>query len=60
MTTKMEEAAERISDTEDKIMENNEAGKKRERKIMDHKYRLRELSDSIKCTNIQIIGVPGE
>ena len=29
-------------------MENNEAEKKRETKVMDHKYRLRELSDTLK------------
>ena len=38
----MEEAEERISDIEDKIMENNDAEKKKERKILDHKHRLRE------------------
>ena len=32
MTTRMEEAEKIISDKEDKIMENNEAEKKRERK----------------------------
>jgi len=29
-------------------MENNEAEKKRERKLLDHEGRLRELSNSIK------------
>ena len=33
-------------------------GKKRDKKILDHKGRIRELSDSMKCTNIHIIGVP--
>jgi len=33
-------------------MENNEAEKKRERKVMDHKGRLRELSDLVKRNNI--------
>ena len=27
---------------------------------MDHENRLRELSDSIKCNNIHVIGVPEE
>ena len=53
---RMDEAEEWISDIEDKIMENNEAEKKMETKVMDHKGRLRELSDSI-CNNICIIGV---
>lgn len=60
MTTRMEEAEEQISDIEDEIMENNEAEEKRERKILDHKCRLKELSDSIKHNNIQIIKVPEE
>ena len=51
----MEEALEQISDTEDRIMENNKAEQKR--RIMDHEN-TRELSDSIKCSNICIIGVP--
>ena len=41
-------------------MENNEADQKRERTIMDHENRLRELSDSIKHNNIGTIGVPEE
>ena len=41
-------------------MQNSEAEKKRKRKILDHKCRLRELSDFIKCNNILIIGVPEE
>ena len=36
-------------------MENNVADK-RERKIMQHENSFRELSDSIKCNNIHIIG----
>ena len=41
-------------------MENNDVKKKRERKVLDDKYRLRELSDSIKHNYILIIGVPEE
>ena len=41
-------------------MENNEAEQQRERTIMDHENRLREISDSIKSNNILIIGVPEE
>ena len=37
-------------------MENNEAEQRKER-IMGHENRLRELSDSIKCNNIHIIGI---
>ena len=41
-------------------MENNKAEQKRERKILQNKNRLRELSDSIKRSNICIIGIPVE
>ena len=53
---RIEEAEERIGDTEDKIMENNEAEKKRERKLLDHEGRFRELSNSTQHNNICIIG----
>ena len=39
----MEDTKESISDREDKVMKNNDTEKKRERKILDHKCRLREL-----------------
>ena len=38
-------------------MGNNEAEKKRERKIMDHECTPRELSDLLKHSNICVIGV---
>ena len=41
-------------------MENNEAEKKRERKLLYHEGIFRELSNSTKQTNICIIGVPEE
>ena len=59
MTMKMDKGEEWISDIEDKIMKNNETEKKRERKVLDHKCRLRELSNSLKCNN-SIIGVPDD
>ena len=40
-TIRMDEAEEQMTDIEDTIIENNEAKKKRERKILDHKCRLR-------------------
>ena len=57
MNRNTEEAEERISGIEDKIMENNDTEPKKEQ-IMEHKNRLRELRDSIKHNNIHIIGVP--
>ena len=38
-------------------MENNEAAKNRESKLLDHETRLRKLSNSTKCNNIHIIGI---
>ena len=55
---KMDKTEEGISDTEDKIMENNEAEKKREPKVMDHEGRLRELNNLLKHSNICIKRVP--
>ena len=55
----MNESEEWISDIEDKIMENTEAEKKKEIKLLDHK-RLRELSDSIQWNDIHSIGVSEE
>ena len=54
----LEEAEVCIGDIEDKIMENNEAEKKRERKLLDHECRLRKIINSIKHNTIQNIGVP--
>ena len=54
---RMDKAEERISITEVIIMENNDAGKKKEKKIMAHADWLREVSDLLKCSNIYIIGI---
>ena len=57
---RMDKAEQRISDIEDKLMENNKAGKRREIKAKEHYLRIREISDSLKRNNIRIIGVPEE
>ena len=54
----MEETEECTKETA--IIENNEATQMRERKIMDHESRFRELTDSMKHNNIHIIGLPEE
>ena len=57
----IEEAEERIGELEDKIMEKEEAEKKRDKKkIQEYEGRIRELSDAIKRNNIHIIGIPEE
>lgn len=57
MTRRMEEAEKCVRNIEDKIMEKNEAEKKRERKVFYYKFRLRELSNSIRH-NSCIITIP--
>ena len=57
---RMDEAEQRIGDIEDKLIENNEAEKKREIKAKEHDLRIREISDSLKRNNIRIIGVSEE
>lgn len=52
MMTRMEKLEEWRSYAEDRIMENNKGEQNREGRMMDHKSRLREISDSIKCNNI--------
>uniref|UniRef100_A0A8C8W9N3 L1 transposable element RRM domain-containing protein n=1 Tax=Panthera leo TaxID=9689 RepID=A0A8C8W9N3_PANLE len=52
------EAGEQNSNIEDKIMENNEAKKKRETKVKDLEGKLKELSNLLKHNNIHIIGIP--
>ena len=59
---RMDEAEQRISNIEDKLIENDKAKKKKKREIKakDHDLRIREISDSLKRNNIRIIGVPEE
>ena len=57
-TARSEEAEERIGELEYKIMEKEEAEKKRDKKIQEYEGRLRELSDIIKRNNVCIIGIP--
>ncbi|KAF0881059.1 LORF1 protein, partial [Crocuta crocuta] len=57
---RIEEAKRRISDLEDTIIEKKETEKKRHKMIQDHERRVRELSDTLKRSNIRIIGIPEE
>ena len=57
---RMDEAEQRITDIKDKLIENNEAEKKRDIKAKEHNLRIREISNSFKRNNIRIIGVPEE
>jgi len=48
LTARINEAEERISDIEDQMMENKEAEKKRDKQLLDHEGRIREISDTIR------------
>ena len=60
MNSRTEETEEQIRDLEDRALENNQVEQKRKKRIMQNESRLRELSDSIKCSNICIRIVPEE
>ena len=50
--------AEESQCIKDKMMENKEAGKKKEKQLLDHEGRLWEISDTMKWNKIWIVGVP--
>ena len=55
--SRITEAEDRISEVEDRMVEINEIGKKKKELNEDN---LRDLWDNVKCSNIQVIGVPEE
>ena len=55
MAAWMDEAEQRINNIEGKLIENNEAEKKREIKAKQHDLRIREISDSLKRNNIRTV-----
>ena len=52
------EAEDTISEVEDRMVEINESERKKEKRIKRNEDNLRDLQDSVKCSNIRIIGVP--
>ena len=56
--SRITEAEDRISDMEERMVEINEAERKKEKRIKRNEDNLRDLWDNVKCPNIQIIGVP--
>ena len=54
------EAENRISEVEDRMVEINEAERKKEKRIKRNEDNLRDLWDNVKCPNIWIIGVQEE
>ena len=60
INSRINEAEERISDWEDKIVEITTAEQNKEKRMKRIEDSLRDLWDNIKRTNIRIIGVPEE
>ena len=60
INSRITEAEEWISELEDKMVEITAREQNKEKRMKRIEYSLRELRDNIKCTNIQIIGVPEE
>ena len=58
--SRITEAEDRISELEERMVEINESERKKEKPIKRNEDNLRDLQDNIKCSNIQIIGVPEE
>lgn len=48
LIARINKAEERGSDIEDKMMENREAEKKRQKLLLDYQGRLQKISDTIK------------
>ena len=57
---KKKQKKDSISEVEDKMVEINEAERKKEERIKRNEDNLRDLWDNVKCLNLQIIGVPEE
>ena len=55
----MNNAEERISDVEDRIMEITQSGQQTENWIKKRESNIRDLWDKIKRANLRIIGIPG-
>ena len=60
INSRMTEVEERVSDLEDKIVEKTTAEQNKEKRMKRIEDTLRDLWDNIKCTNIQLVGVPEE
>ena len=54
------EAEDRISEIEYRMVEINQAERKKEKRIKRNEDNLRDLQENMKCSNIRIIGVQEE
>ena len=60
INSRISEAEERISELEDKMVEITSEEQNKVKRMKRTEDSLRDLLDNIKCTKIQIIGVPEE
>ena len=60
INSRISEAEEQISKLEDKMMETTAEEENKVKRMKRAEDSLRDLWDNIKCSNIQIIGVPEE
>ena len=60
INSRISEAEEWVSELEDKMVEITSEEQSKGKRMKRAEDSLRDLWDNIKCTNIQIIGVPGE
>ena len=58
--SRITKAEDRICGVEDRMVEINEAERKKEKRIKRNGDNLRDLWDNVKCPNIRNIGVPEE
>ena len=58
--SRITQAEDRPSEVEDRMVEINEAERKKEKIIKRNEDNLRDLWDNVKCSNIRIIGVQEE
>ena len=58
--SRITEKEDRVSEVEDKMVEINEAERKKEKRIKRNEDTLRDLWDNVKCPKDRIIGVPEE
>ena len=60
INTRISEAEERISELEDKMVEITSEEQSNVKRMKRTEDSLRDIWNNIKCTNVQIIGVPEE
>ena len=60
INSRITEAEERISELEDRMVEITATEQNKEKRMKRMENSIRDLRDNIKCTNIQLTGVPEE